>query len=723
MTMMFNLLPGWTERLARPSVSPLQELPTPPLPKLPDAYHHEVRLVSDAKSASDMLELALCRPIAYVGFDAEFRYGRAPVPLRNGKTATDRSSIVPLLLSLAFVEHDAADETARVYRFVVDVHNHRDQVLPVLRELLRQPWCFVGHYMTMDLACLWKLGIDEPRTIWDTWVAEKALRLGLDSVRQAGPDNETGSEAEEARAREEAEALSAIRFDLRAVCRRHGVPYRFTGDKGRLQRSFLAHPVGGAFTGEQVDYASADAEAAAALYLRQQLSAGRAGLADHLTAIEMPWCIVNARIAWHGVKIDGERRRAVARRCDGKLGELEDKLRELGIGNFRSHRQLVAFFGAQGLLEAFREGGNYTFGKDKLKELKHLHPAVKLLYDARRVQSLKTDAILLPALDGADGRVHADHLQLGAASGRQSCKHPNLLGLDKTLRPLIVPAPGCGIGEVDLSQIEVGIAAAVYGDDRLIELFNTGDVYSRMAQLFYADQLGDADRLLDGASFKRTHPQLRETMKTCTLGIIYGLTAFGLSVRLSVEVQRAEQLLNRFMDMFPALKQALDDVANYAILRGFATTSSGLRRYRTEGSRVASQQERNWMRNHPIQGTAADLFKMAGIRLDRLYRRYGAKLIIPFHDAFVFEAPLDHLGEVTALTERVMCEVIEEFFPRLRPRAERNVSHPECWNKAGGTAALDEWLRPEASASPAVRTDDSLPSTSNETPSALSDEH
>jgi DNA polymerase-1 len=93
-----------------------------------------------------------------------------------------------------------------------------------------------------------------------------------------------------------------------------------------------------------------------------------------------------------------------------------------------------------------------------------------------------------------------------------------------------------------------------------------------------------------------------------------------------------------------------------------------------------------------VQGTAADLFKLAGIRLDRLYRPYDAWLVIPVHDAFVFEAPLPVLGEVAELTRRVMCEVVQEAFPQLQPRAEVNVGRPGCWNKEGEADALEAWL-------------------------------
>src|SRR5207248_6406989 len=126
------------------------------------------------------------------------------------------------------------------------------------------------------------------------------------------------------------------------------------------------------------------------------------------------------------------------------------------------------------------------------------------------------------------------------------------------------------------------------------------------------------------------------------------------------------------MGMFPALKQALADTPAYGAIRGYVTTCSGLRRHRASTGGVLTSWERNWMKNHPVQGSACVVFKAAGNRLDRLYRRYDAWLIVALHDAYVYEAPLEVLSEVGELTRRVMRETVEEHFPVLRPEAEVN---------------------------------------------------
>lgn len=105
---------------------------------------------------------------------------------------------------------------------------------------------------------------------------------------------------------------------------------------------------------------------------------------------------------------------------------------------------------------------------------------------------------------------------------------------------------------------------------------------------------------------------------------------------------------------------------------GVASSATGLRRYRSEAGGTATPWEKNWLKNHPVQSTAASAFKLAGIRLDRLYPQYDARLIIPVHDAYVFEAPIDRLHQVAELTRRVMLEAVTELLPVLRPKAETN---------------------------------------------------
>jgi DNA polymerase-1 len=544
-----KLLPGWPERLAEAPTADGAAPPPTPIPLSPAFYAGRVTAVADAAGATAMRQLALERPVAWAGFDTEYRYDRPGVPVGRGRQKYDPRDVRPLLLSLALAERDGAG-AFRLSAFVADLRS--PDVLPALRDVLRLPVPFASHFAQAELFCLWQLGLPEPDTLWDTWAHERAGSLGRRHRRYRQPRG--GDGAGQARARTEAEEDEAFGNSLVATCRRHGFEHPFSGDKDRLQESFLAHPDGSPFTPEQIQYAAADAVAAARLYPSQVMAAALAGALQHLTTVEMPWAVTAARMAWRGVRVDGDLCRRASEACDRHLEALRPDLAAHGITNVRSPAQLTAFFGRHGLLELFREGGGHSFDKKRLEAALGHHPAVPLIRAARRVLDLREEKVLTGEFAGADGRVHPDHGQLGTHSGRQTCRFPNLLGLGRLFRPLVVPDPGRGIGEADLCQVEVGVAAAVYGDGRLVEMFNTGDVYSAMAQHFYRDRLPAEDRGLGGDEFKRRHAGLRNRMKVCTLGIIYGLTPHGLAAYLDTPEAKAAELQGRFMAMFPALR-------------------------------------------------------------------------------------------------------------------------------------------------------------------------
>jgi DNA polymerase I-like protein with 3'-5' exonuclease and polymerase domains len=130
-------------------------------------------------------------------------------------------------------------------------------------------------------------------------------------------------------------------------------------------------------------------------------------------------------------------------------------------------------------------------------------------------------------------------------------------------------------------------------------------------------------------------------------------------------------------------------------LRGYAVTVTGLRRYRRDTRAPATAWERNWLVNHPVQGSAADVFKAAGNRLDRLYRAYDAWLTVPIYDAFVFEAPSEHLEEVARLTERVMCEVVQSFSRRCPSFG--TPAHAQSWRRPAVSGRLPAGVEPAGS--------------------------
>ena len=681
----------WAERLAK--VEPANSASQRPIQVLPlsaGRFAERLTPVQDTGGAEALVALARQLLLACVAIDFEFGRSRPGVWVRRFKGKDlywhDPHAVTPLLLAITLVEQ-RAEESPRLIRFVVDCRC-REAVVP-LAGLFTLPVPVVAHFAQAELFCLWKLGLPAPDQLWDTWVAERCFLLGIHHARYAAQHSEDVSD--EARAKEEAEEQIEFGCSLVATCQRRGVGYPFAGDKERLQSSFLSHPEGRPFSQEQLEYAAADATAAALLYAAQVEVAVWSGCLNHLLTVEMPWTVTNAGMVWDGVRISQPRCEDLLMAGRQHLEGLGEELHSLGVNNVNSHPQLLAFFRNAGLLDAFRNGAGYSFDDEHLESAEQLHPAIPRIRTLRKISRMLSDKAFTGELVGADGRLHPEHRQIGTESGRNSMRWPNIGGIGRALRPLVVPDDGCLIGEVDLSQIEVGIAAAVYGDPDLIAMFNARDVYTAMAKRHYAAELPPGSQTLPDSVFKKKHRDLRDRMKVCTLATIYNITPFGLSLRLDISVSQAEQELARFMSMFPALARALRQASECGVIRGYAYLCSGLRRWRARTGFPTSW-EVNWMRNTPVQGSAGVVFKVAGNRLRRRYQHYGAKLILPMHDAFVFEAPRRHLSIVAKVTAEVMRGAVQEQFPALAPQVEINIDHPGCWNKDGKWRSLSLWM-------------------------------
>ena len=714
-----HLLPTWRARLERLEqdrggmAGPIRIIP-----RAPEYYAERLTLVEDLAGAEAMLDFTRQRRIGFIGIDCEYRYSRPGVLIRRSRRGDrywyDPTSIVPLLMAVVLAEARPEGQ-AVLYRFVVDMR--RPEVLGPLADLLRQPFPFIAHFIQAELFCLWKLGLPTPATVWDTCTAERAFQLGLHHVRYK--KEKTEDEDELARLREETEEDVEFSCGLVATCLRRGVPYAFAAAKDRLQRSFLDHADDRPFSSEQRDYVAADAEAATKLYPIQVPVAVTENALVHLVEVEMPWAITNAAMIWAGVHIEPVQLERLGQACRQHDVTLTERLAELGVGNVNSHPDMFEYFRTLGLLEAFREGHSYKFDDDHLKAVEGRHDAIPLIRALRKIKRLRSDKLLTGELMGSDGRLHPDHRQLGAESGRNAMRNPNIGGIGKALRPLVVPEdatglaagdgdgpPGdpsqgaaveWGIGEVDLSQIEVLIAAAESGDPELIAMVNGRDVYCAMVRKFYADRLSPEDLALPDKDFSEQFREQRDIMKIFTLAIIYNITPVGLSHQLGIGVRRAADEQAKFLALFPVLARALREASAYGAIRGYAELCTGLRRHRARGGRPTPW-EVNWLRNTPIQGSAAVVFKVAGNRLRLRYEHYGARLILPLHDAYVFEAPLVHLETVGRITAEVMSSTVQEFYPALDPRVDVNIDHPHCWNKNGKHRSVELWIQDPESA-------------------------
>jgi DNA polymerase-1 len=174
------------------------------------------------------------------------------------------------------------------------------------------------------------------------------------------------------------------------------------------------------------------------------------------------------------------------------------------------------------------------------------------------------------------------------------------------------------------------------------------------------------------------------------LGIIYGKTVHGIASDLGISLREAQALWDAFRRLYPTLCDGMERARYQSIRRGYAYIS-GLRRFRARAGASSAHEERG-MGNAYVQGTAALVFFDAGNRLRRLYRQHRARLIIPVHDAFVFEAPLGAVAEVAELTASVLARTVQEWFPELRPRTKVNIAHPGCWNDEGRHESVEQFI-------------------------------
>ena len=252
-----------------------------------------------------------------------------------------------------------------------------------------------------------------------------------------------------------------------------------------------------------------------------------------------------------------------------------------------------------------------------------------------------------------------------------------------------MPEDGYGVSEVDFCQLEPGITGAFYKEKALIDMFNTNDIYNSMARIYARDSLSKVDLDMNNEEFKAKHKDLRQRMKVLTLGIIYGMSTQGIAGNLDINLTEAKESLSKFEEIFPELKASIKKQYTLSKTEPYVSMVDGVRRYKGGlfrskfKSRGLSFWEKRWFVNAPIQGSAAIVFKAAGNKICQMFKAYDARLLIPVHDSYVFEAPLENLPTVAKLVTDIMTNTLTEYFPVLRPRVDINISYPECWNKDG----------------------------------------
>ncbi len=394
----------------------------------------------------------------------------------------------------------------------------------------------------------------------------------------------------------------------------------------------------------------------------------RLGMYELYRDIEHPLIPVLARLEQVGVKVDLDYLAEMARDLDKRIGALETECYELAGEriNLGSPTQLrVLLYDRLGLKTTRRTKSGLSTDARALQQLVDKHPFVPKLLEYRELSKLKNTYVdaLPPLVDPNDGRLHTTFDQTVAATGRLSSTNPNLMNipirteLGAQIRRAFVAEEGHVILSVDYSQIELRVMAHLSEDPLLLEVFTTGeDVHAATASHVYG---------IDRSELRTKH---RSVAKMVNYGLAYGMGAPGLAERLNVPVAEAQSVMDRYFERFGGVKRWLEEVVKQAYADGFTTTMFGRRRYLPElGSgnpRVRSIGERQAL-NAPIQGSAADIMKLAMIGVDQALEEEGldTKMILTVHDELVFEVPHAELEAATQLVRKEMTGVAEMKVP------------------------------------------------------------
>ncbi|MBQ7222058.1 MAG: DNA polymerase I [Bacteroidales bacterium] len=379
--------------------------------------------------------------------------------------------------------------------------------------------------------------------------------------------------------------------------------------------------------------------------------------------IEMPLIRVLAQMEMTGVKIDTKALADYGKSLGEQMDALESEIREMAgepALNISSPRQIgiVLFEKLQLDPKAKKnKNDNYTTDEETLLALKDRHPIVGKILEFRAVKKLLSTYIEpLPALiNPASGKIHTTYTQALTATGRLSSIKPNLQNipvrtdLGREIRKAFIPSTPDGyIVSADYSQIELRIMAHLSGDKSMIADFSHGDdIHAATAAKIFKVPVGEV-----------TKDQRRQA-KTANFGIIYGISAFGLSQRLGISNRESKELITQYFESYPAVAEYIQKVADEAREKGYVKTIFGRRRFlpdiNSRNQVVRKLAERNAV-NAPIQGSAADIIKLAMIHIaDRLEKeRFESKMVMQVHDELIFDA-------IPSETEKLMRMVKEEM--------------------------------------------------------------
>ena len=580
---------------------------------------HEYKLVDNEEEMRKLLDFFLTQPT--VSLDTE---------------TTSTNPIDAELVGLSF----AAEEGKAFYVPIPDNREKAETIVNIFKPLYESPQIMkVGQNIKYDMEVLMRYGVNLSAPMFDTMIAHYLLQPeqhhGMDYLAETLLDYET------------------IHIDT------------LIGPRGKSQKSMREVP-----PALVCDYAAEDADVTLRLHNVLKPRLKDAGMEQLFYEIEMPLVPVLAQMETDGVLLDTDALAETSRTFTERMREIEqDIYREAGHEfNIASPKQVgEVLFGEMKIVEKPKKTktGQYVTSEEVLQQLRTKSPIVgKILQHRGLKKLLGTYVDALPKLiNPRTGHIHTSFNQAVTATGRLSSSDPNLQNIPvrgedgKEIRRCFIPEPGCLFFSADYSQIELRVMAHLSGDENMTEAFREGhDIHAATAARIYKESIDSVSR------------DQRTKAKRANFGIIYGITVFGLAERLEISRDEARQLIDGYFDTFPRVRDYMERAKETAREHGYAETFFHRRRYlpdiTSHNATVRNFAERNAI-NAPIQGSAADIIKIAMVRIHRRFAEEGirSKMILQVHDELNFSV----LPEEKERVERIVLEEMQHAYPLSVP--------------------------------------------------------
>ncbi len=434
---------------------------------------------------------------------------------------------------------------------------------------------------------------------------------------------------------------------------------------------------------DAAEYAAEDADVTLQLVNEIEKKLKKEKLDEICATIEFPLIPILTDIEFNGVKIDTTLLGHLSKELERNAENLEREIYKLTGSKFNisSTKQLGEILFDKLKLPALKKTKTgYSTDVSVLEELADMHPVPAKILEFRQTMKLRSTYVeaLPKQINPRTGLIHTTYSQTVAATGRLSSIDPNLQNIPirtevgNEIRKAFIPrAKGNIILSADYSQIELRVMAHVCGDSGLVNAFKKNeDIHTTTAASVF------------GVKPKDVSSEMRRKSKMVNFGIMYGLGPFGLAQRLGIPQSEAKQIIQTYFERFPGVKQYIDDTIAFAHKHGYTETESGRRRYfaniNNKNANIRQGEERQAI-NMPVQGTAADMMKLAMIGVYKKLKKekFTAKMILQVHDELVFDTPKDEAKELGALVKEEMATALKMKVP-----IEVNVKQGNNWAEA-----------------------------------------